>query len=465
MKKKVKWIATAVLALAAAGAGVMAAMAPISAGIVTITPQKASVTFTESAVYAYDSSYTLYPLVSGEVLEVRVKAGDIVRAGDVLAVVDAVDYREQIEQLAASVAGFNAQIANLGLQDQQLRDSYLTQYAALRGQLATLRQERAKSGKDSESLKAQIQIQEEAVDLSREAARNAREDWRDARDLGDDLLVSQTRQSYDAARNAASQSELLLEQLKAGGVPEELFDAQEEAIRMQAEAMYGQMEKSYTGGLRQYYNAQIEAANLTISQLEARAGRAEIRAAVAGTIEHLPIKDQNVITQQQPAAVISSSPFVEVFVPVREIDSITVGMSAELILDKRLGEEIITGSVVEIEDEAEIKLSPLGVQERKVRVLIRPDEDRLQIGYSADARFTVWEQENALTAPKTAVFSADGGDFVWTVHGDRLSRAPVEKGVELRDSYVILSGLFEGDVVILDANNEALAEGRAFRIA
>jgi HlyD family secretion protein len=226
--------------------------------------------------------------------------------------------------------------------------------------------------------------------------------------------------------------------------------------------MYGQMEKSYTGGMRQYYNAQIDAAKLTIAQLEERSGKAEIRAAVSGTVESLPIENQNMAAQQQPAAVISAHPYVEAYVPVREIDSVAVGMSVELILDKRLGEEIVTGKVVEIDDEAEIKLSPLGVEERKVRVLITPDENRLKIGYSADARFTVWERENALTVPKTAVFSADGGDCVWAVREGKLRRVPIEKGVELRDAYVILSGLTEGGVVVLDADNEALAEGKAF---
>ncbi len=120
MKKKVKWITAVILIVFAAGAGAVAALAPISAETVTLAPRTASITFTESAVYAYDNSYTVYPIVSGEVLEVRVKVGDIVRAGDVLAVVDAVDYREQIEQLTASIVGYNGQIANLGLQDQQL---------------------------------------------------------------------------------------------------------------------------------------------------------------------------------------------------------------------------------------------------------------------------------------------------------------------------------------------------------
>jgi HlyD family secretion protein len=461
MKKKAKWIILAVVALAVIGAGVYAATAPIQVETVTLALSTASETFTEQGVYTYERSYTVYPLVSGEVLEVKVKKGDAVNVGDVLAVVDAVDYREQIEQLTASLAGYNAQIDNLSLQDQQQQDSYVTQLAALKGQLATLGEEMAENSDKAESLEEQISIQADAVRYSRSNVNRTREDLRDLQDWGDETMISQARQAYNAARSALTQNELLLEQLQSGGVPEEFYAAQEEAIQAQIDAMTAQMGKSYTYGMREYYNAQIESTNLTIAQLEGRAGRAEILADMSGTIESLPMEDQNVVSQQQPVAVIGGRPYVEVFVPVREIDGVTVGATAELILDKRLGEETLEGTVVDIADDAEVKLSPLGVEERKIRVLIEPADDLLQIGYTVDARFTVWTQENALTVPKTAVFTADGTDYVWAVRGGKLTRQAIEKDVELRDAYLVTSGLAEGDAVVLDANNTALAEGKS----
>jgi HlyD family secretion protein len=463
MKKKVKWILAAVLALAAIGAGIFAVTMPVQVEAVTLSLSPANETFTEQGVYAYDDSYTVYPLVSGEVLEVRVKKGDAVNAGDVLAVVDAVDYREQIEQLTASLAGYNAQIDNLGLQDQQQRDSYVTQLAALKGQLATLQEEMAENRNNAKSLEQQIEIQKQAVSYSASSLRLAREDVWDAEDYGDDQLLNQARQAYDAAASALMQNELLLEQLESGGISDEFYAAQEEAVQAQIDAMTAQMSKSYTYGMREYYNAQIEATQLTIAQLEERAGRAEILAEVSGTIENLPIEDQNIVSQQQPIAVIGSRACVEVFVPVREIDGVEPGSAVELILDKRLGEETAAGTVIEVADDAEVKLSPLGVEERKVRVLIEPPDGLLQIGYTVDARFTVWSREDALTVPKTAVFTADGADYVWAVRDGKLTRLPVEKGLELRNAYLVASGLAEGDEVVVDANNTALAEGKAAR--
>jgi HlyD family secretion protein len=461
MKKIVKWIILALIVIGGAGAWYVMATAPVAAETVAVSPTPASVTFTEQGIYDYDSSYTVFPIVSGEVLEVRVSKGDAVEAGDVLAVVDAIDYREQIDQLRASLAGYSGQIANLSLQDLQQRDSYDSQLVALQGQLATLREERAKNEKNSESLETQISIQESAVEYSRSAVRRARDDLEDARDTDQDSLISQARQSLTAAQGALAQSQLLLEQLKNGGVPGELYDAQEESLLNQMNVVIGQMDKSYTSGMRQFYDSQIASTNLTIAQLEERAGRAEILAAVSGVVKNLPIADQNMISPQQPAAVISSGAYVEVFVPVREIDSVSVGTAAELILDKRMGEEVTTGRVVKVDDEAEVKLSPLGVEERKVRVLISPTGGGLEIGYNVDARFTVWSREDALTAPKTAIFSDGGADCVWRVRDGLLEKAQIEKDVELRDAYVIASGLTDGDMIVVDANNAALAEGKS----
>jgi multidrug resistance efflux pump len=151
MKKKVKWIIAGIAAAVTGVFGVVALTAPIEAETVTVTSGYAAATFTEQGVYAYARSYTVYPLVSGEVLEVRVKDGDTVEAGDVLAVVDAVDYREQIGQLRAGIDGYGGQIANLGQQERQARDTLTAQLAGPRGQLATVREAKAKNTKNADS--------------------------------------------------------------------------------------------------------------------------------------------------------------------------------------------------------------------------------------------------------------------------------------------------------------------------
>lgn len=460
MKKKVKIIVVCIVVVIAAAAGAVWATAPLSVEAQAVRLETARVTFTEQGVYAYERQYAVYPLVAGEVVEVRVKPGDTVAAGDVLAVVSAEDYESQAAQLGASIAGYQGQIANLQLQEQQRRDGLAADIERIGGQVASLEAEIEAGRENAQSLQRQVAVQQDIVYYNRTQVRYAKEDLEDAEDYGDDLEIRAAKQAYSQARAALAQSELVLEQLLAGEVPEGVLAGQMQALEAQISAAERMMAKSYTGGMSQYYGAQITAAQHAVAQMQRMAGKAEIAAPVSGVVDSLPLRDQNLAAQQQPVAVIGENPLVEVFVPVREIAGVKTGDAVELLLDRREGEQSLSGTVVAIGKEAQARLSALGVEERKVRVLVRPDAPGLQIGYAVDARFTVYERPQAIAVAKTALFEADGADWVWVVQDGVLARRQVETGIETRDSYLIESGLAEGDLVVTDAADEALREGK-----
>ena len=243
-------------------------------------------------------------------------------------------------------------------------------------------------------------------------------------------------------------------------MPQDVYEGQKRAIQAQIGSVSSQLEKSYSGGMRQYYAAQITAAEASIAQMEEQAGRAEITAPIAGVVSELLVKDQNLTSQGMYAAAIGAGGRVEVFVPVREIDGVSVGDKVELILDKRLGKETVPGTVTQVDAEAQVKLSALGVEERKVKVEIAPDEGKLAIGYDMEVRFTVYTVENALVVPKTAVFQQEGMDSVWLLRDGAVVLAPIEKGIETRDGFIVDAGIADGDIVVTDADNAALREGR-----
>jgi len=64
-----------------------------------------------------------------------------------------------------------------------------------------------------------------------------------------------------------------------------------------------------------------------------------------------------------------------------------------------------------------------------------------------------------MVVPKTAVFSEDEADYVFTAADGVIAKTKVEKGTELRNGIVITSGLASGDQVISDANQSGLKEG------
>lgn len=469
MKKSVKIAAGCVLAVACAAFAVYSMLAPLQIELQAVSGQTAAITFTEQGTFEYDNQFLVYPLLAGEVLEVRVQKGERVGAGDVLAVISATDYEYQIQQLQGTIGGYNAQIQNLAVQEQQEKDALAGNRAALEGQIAALQVQLGQIDTSEDARISQISLQLEIVRQNRRNVEYAEDNLEEIEDLYDAGLAAYTelaaaQQALATAKSTYAASQQQLEVLRAGGEDEEYYEVQMRSLREQIEIIDARMASSYTGAMTQYYRSLIDSANASIAQMQEKLGQAEITAPVGGIVRELPVAELNLISQQTPVATIASGEMVEVFIPIREIDGVKVGDRVEVILDKRLGEEVIEGVVAEIDDSAQIKYSALGVEERKIRALIRMPQGSVGIGYSMDVRFTVLELEDVLIVPKTAVFQSEQGDCVWAVQGGKLAVVPVEKGIETRDGYVITAGLLPGDWVVRDANDGSLSEGRGVKI-
>ncbi|MFI7540469.1 efflux RND transporter periplasmic adaptor subunit [Actinoplanes sp. NPDC049599] len=70
-------------------------------------------------------------------------------------------------------------------------------------------------------------------------------------------------------------------------------------------------------------------------------------------------------------------------------------------------------------------------------------------GMSAIVRLQVRQAADAVTVPASAVVSADGRDTVWTVRGGRAERVPVTLGVQGEDKVQVVSGIGAGQQIIV----------------
>lgn len=70
-------------------------------------------------------------------------------------------------------------------------------------------------------------------------------------------------------------------------------------------------------------------------------------------------------------------------------------------------------------------------------------------GMSAVARLRVREAPDAVTVPAAAVFSAEGRDTVWRVRDGRAERVPVTVGVQGQDLVEIVNGVEPGQQVVI----------------
>ncbi|MCL2034784.1 MAG: HlyD family efflux transporter periplasmic adaptor subunit [Oscillospiraceae bacterium] len=471
MKKYVKIIGGSLLGLAAAGGVAASMLSPLTVEVTTLMAATARVTFTEQGAYVYDRVFTVYPQVAGEVLEIQVKPGDNVTKGQVIAVISATDYEYQIKSLESTIAGYQAQINNLYAQEKISKDQYLMTRQTLLGQIADIDVGMKEYEISRKVTEKQIQLQEDIVGHNQRmvnlARENAREYWRDYRGGGIDrdeyrAYDNQAQQAVQQAEIALDASLQQLELLKAGNATMEGFRSQRDSLERQLGLVEDSLGRSNTWAMQQYYNAMIEGTQQNIESMNDMLGRAVVTAPVSGKIDALPVRDSNIVSHSISVATISNDPAVEVFVPIREIDGVRVGDTVQLIFDKQLGNETMDATVIRIEDEAQVQISALGVEERKVRVLLEP-KGNISIGYSMDAVFTVFEEPDAVVVPKTAVFEQDGKDMVWLVTNGEANLREIEKGVETRYGFAVTSGLSPGDDVITDANDANVRAGRRIK--
>ena len=118
-------------------------------------------------------------------------------------------------------------------------------------------------------------------------------------------------------------------------------------------------------------------------------------------------------------------------------------------------ESILSAVIKTIEPGASTKISPLGIEERRVNVIASIPDPPNELGdnFRVDATITLWQTDNVLSIPESALFK-DGAD--WAVYknvGDKAKIVHVAIGHRGMSRVEILSGLVAADEVILHPSN------------
>lgn len=416
MKKKVKYLLIGAVVLTAAVYAAYAVSTPAVLPLTQVTAKTAELSFTEQGTFVADSVVRIYPLTQGKLLQVNVARGQTVKAGDILCVIDPEPLLLQTEQLRIAVEGYEAQ-----MRDAAVRQ--LSGGAVIREQLRL----------------QDIRIEQSERDLSGAAEELSRAEF---------LFLE------------GSISEAELENARAAA---ESLEAALQSVRQQRSVIEAGYDRS---DLTDYYNAVIRAEQANIARLEKDIENCNIRAGVDGVVTDLAAGETNYITGAAPVAEITvvKSNIIETYVSTKDVDSVNEGDRVLLTLKRREGDAEFSGTIAHIDSMAEIKYSPLGVEERKVKLRIIPNLDELNgasfgAGFTVEVNFIVYSENNKFTAPKTALFKDNGRDMLWLVKDGRLLSSPVVSGPELRTEYIIESGVSDGDFIVTDANNKDLKDG------
>jgi HlyD family secretion protein len=133
------------------------------------------------------------------------------------------------------------------------------------------------------------------------------------------------------------------------------------------------------------------------------------------------------------------------------------------------GEGTLAARVQRVEPGGFTKVSALGVEEQRVRVILDFDEPAerwaaLGDGYRVEVEFITWQAEDVLQVPAPALFRLDGRWMVYVDDGGRARPREVAVGERNAEAAQVLSGLEVGERVVAYPD-ERIADGVRVRAA
>lgn len=184
---------------------------------------------------------------------------------------------------------------------------------------------------------------------------------------------------------------------------------------------------------------------------------------VTGRVLRIVRQSEGMVAPGEPLVEIGDVENLEVRVEVLSQDAVRIQPGSRVLLDQWGGDELLEAVVQRVEPIGVTRISSLGVEEQRVTVVsnITSPPDRWQAlgsGYRVVARFILWESDDALQVPAGALFRTDDGWAVFVVEDGRAVRRDVEIGHQSGLAAEVVSGLSEGDQVIVHPPSD-LEEG------
>lgn len=179
-----------------------------------------------------------------------------------------------------------------------------------------------------------------------------------------------------------------------------------------------------------------------------------IHSPIQGVVLKVLQESSTVVTPGMPIMEVGDPADLEIVVDLLSSDAVQVRPGTPVRIEQWGGKKPLQGSVRLVEPSAFLKVSALGVEEQRVNVVIdfeRPDSPDEQIGdgYRVEARVIVWQGEQVLKVPTSALFRDRGQWAVFVVEDGRARLVHVELGQRNDLEAEIRKGLSENQTVVL----------------
>ncbi len=186
----------------------------------------------------------------------------------------------------------------------------------------------------------------------------------------------------------------------------------------------------------------------------------EIRSPVGGRVLKIIQESETIVQAGTPLIEIGDPLDLEVVAELLSTDAVQIKIGAPVRIDG-WGGVPLQGRVTRVDPAGFVKISALGIEEQRVRTWIDftdPPEVRSQLGhdYRVIVHVTIWQADAVLTAPVGTLFRKGNDWAVFAIRDGRARTTIVTVGRRNNEIAEIVSGLVEGDEVVLHPSDRVL---------
>lgn len=421
--------------------------------VTTVSASKGEIeeTINTSGTVTTGNVKNYFSQVSVKVGELKVSAGDAVKAGDVLLVYDAEDLntKKQLAELKkqASEGSYLNAVQNNNIKVGDLKEADTN--------LAVLEQQIADTEAYINGLENKIEKKKSDIAYFGTLLQIEMLNWKDKPDSDEYKNIQEQIQMNSYEQNNHKDIKGWEAELKV--YKEMLADYQEYRSEMKSQQSSAQAGKM-TGGAKEELEANSASSKLESEKtLEALAGAENgVVADFDGVVTAVKTVEGATLTEGAEIFTLESTEdvFVKISVTKYDLNKIKIGQKAVVTI----GANTYEGEITKINKMAEKNETGAAVVGTEVKIL-NPDSE-VYLGVEAKVVISTAQETDAVLAPVGAVNVDMNGEFVYVIEEGIMVKRPVVTGISSDTMVQIIEGVSEGEQMITNVST-GLEEGMA----
>jgi HlyD family secretion protein len=186
-----------------------------------------------------------------------------------------------------------------------------------------------------------------------------------------------------------------------------------------------------------------------------------VRSPIAGRVLRVLHESAGPVTAGTPLLEVGDTTNIEIAADFLTTDALAVQVGAPATVDDWGDGQPLPARVRRIDPAAFTKVSPLGLEEQRVSVVLdltQAPPAAFGHDYHVNVAVVVWKGEDILTVPSTALFRVGDAWAVFAVHDGRAHLRSVQVGRSNKTKSVIERGLTAGETVVVQPS-DSLVDG------